>query len=132
MRVSESSDRSGDGVSATDRHPHRGRPAKPEGGPAGGACGGAVAAPAGAAPSSPVALGQARVSASTAPHYLLLSHEESPRLGNLLKVNPSIKAPADSAGILAGLTVHHAYVAFDATAGLQLLATSPAVAVVMQ
>jgi len=44
-----------------------------------------------------------RVSASTAPHYLLLSHEEAPRLGNLLKVNPSIKAPADSAGILAGL-----------------------------
>jgi len=44
-----------------------------------------------------------RVGASTAPHYLLLSHEDAPRLGNLLKVNPSIKTTADSAGILAGL-----------------------------
>jgi len=45
----------------------------------------------------------ARVSASTAPHYLLLSCEDAPRLGNLLKVNPSIKTPADAAGIAAGL-----------------------------
>lgn len=45
----------------------------------------------------------ARVSASTAPHYLLLSCEDAPRLGNLLKVNPSIKTPADAEGILAGL-----------------------------
>jgi dihydroorotase len=44
-----------------------------------------------------------RVSASTAPHFLLLSCEDAPRLGNLLKVNPSIKTPADSAGLLAAL-----------------------------
>ena len=43
------------------------------------------------------------VSASTGPHYLLLSNEDAPRLGNLLKVNPSIKTPADSAAILAAL-----------------------------
>lgn len=44
-----------------------------------------------------------RVSASTAPHFLLLSCEDAPRLGNLLKVNPSIKTPGDARGILAGL-----------------------------
>jgi len=43
------------------------------------------------------------IGASTAPHYLLLSNEDAPRLGNLLKVNPSIKTPADSEGIFAGL-----------------------------
>jgi len=43
------------------------------------------------------------VSASTGPHYLHLSHLDAPRLGNFLKVNPSIKSPADSLGILSGL-----------------------------
>jgi len=43
------------------------------------------------------------VSASTAPHYVLLSSLDAPRLGNLLKVNPSIKTPADGEAILAGL-----------------------------
>jgi dihydroorotase len=43
------------------------------------------------------------VSASTAPHFLLLSCEDAPRLGNLLKVNPSIKTPADSRALLAAL-----------------------------
>lgn len=45
----------------------------------------------------------ARVSASTAPHYLLLSCEDAPRLGNRLKVNPSIKTPADATGLIAAL-----------------------------
>jgi dihydroorotase len=44
-----------------------------------------------------------RVGSSTAPHYLLLSCEDAPRLGNLLRVNPSIKTPADSEAILEGL-----------------------------
>jgi dihydroorotase len=44
-----------------------------------------------------------RVSASTAPHYLLLTCEDAPRLGNRLKVNPSIKTPADAAGLIAAL-----------------------------
>ena len=44
-----------------------------------------------------------RVSASTAPHFVLLSCEWAERLGNLLKVNPSIKTPADGARILEGL-----------------------------
>lgn len=43
------------------------------------------------------------VGASTAPHYVLLSCEDAPRLGNFLKVNPSIKTPDDAAGILEGL-----------------------------
>jgi dihydroorotase len=43
------------------------------------------------------------VSASTAPHYLLLSCEDAPRLGNLLKVNPSIKSPADGRALVAAL-----------------------------
>jgi dihydroorotase len=43
------------------------------------------------------------IGASTAPHYLLLSSADAPALGNLLKVNPSIKTRADSEGILAGL-----------------------------
>jgi dihydroorotase len=47
------------------------------------------------------------VAASTAPHFLLLSNEDAPRLGNLLKVNPSIKTPADSAGLCAALCDGH-------------------------
>ncbi|HEV8114081.1 MAG TPA: dihydroorotase family protein [Planctomycetota bacterium] len=43
------------------------------------------------------------VSGSTAPHYLLLSCEDAKTLGNLHKVNPSIKTRDDSAGILAAL-----------------------------
>jgi dihydroorotase len=43
------------------------------------------------------------ISASTAPHYLLLSCEDAPRLGNYLKVNPSIKTRTDGAAILGGL-----------------------------
>ncbi|HEX6886309.1 MAG TPA: dihydroorotase family protein [Planctomycetota bacterium] len=43
------------------------------------------------------------IGSSTAPHYLLLSCEDAPRLGNFLKVNPSIKTPADAEAILAGL-----------------------------
>jgi dihydroorotase (multifunctional complex type) len=46
--------------------------------------------------------GQA-VSASTAPHYLLLSCEDASRLGNRIKVNPSVKTPADGAAILTAL-----------------------------
>jgi dihydroorotase len=44
-----------------------------------------------------------RIGASTAPHYLLLSNEDASALGNLLKVNPSVKTRADSEAILAGL-----------------------------
>jgi dihydroorotase len=43
------------------------------------------------------------VSASTAPHYLLLSCQDAPGLGNLLKVNPSIKTRDDAAGLVAAL-----------------------------
>lgn len=43
------------------------------------------------------------VSASTAPHYLLLTCEDAPRLGNRLKVNPSIKTPADRVALLDGV-----------------------------
>jgi len=43
------------------------------------------------------------IGASTAPHYLLLSCEDAPALGNLLKVNPSIKTRADSEAILEGI-----------------------------
>lgn len=43
------------------------------------------------------------VAASTAPHFILLSNEDAPRLGNLLKVNPSIKTPADALGLCAAL-----------------------------
>ena len=43
------------------------------------------------------------VSASTAPHYLLLSCEDAPRLANRLKVNPSIKTPADAAALIEAL-----------------------------
>jgi dihydroorotase len=44
-----------------------------------------------------------RVSGSTGPQYVLLSNEDAPRLGNLMKVNPSIKTRDDNAGILAAL-----------------------------
>jgi len=44
------------------------------------------------------------VGASTAPHYLLFSCEDAPRLGNLIKVNPSIKSREDAEAILAGLS----------------------------
>lgn len=40
------------------------------------------------------------VSGSTGPQYLLLSCEDAPRLGNLLKVNPSIKTKDDARGVL--------------------------------
>lgn len=40
---------------------------------------------------------------STGPHFLLLSCEWADKLGNLLKVNPSIKTPADSLGLCAAL-----------------------------
>jgi len=43
------------------------------------------------------------VGSSTAPHFLLLSCEDAPRLGNLLKVNPSVKTPADARGLIAAL-----------------------------
>jgi len=43
------------------------------------------------------------VSASTGPHYIHLSNEDAGKLGNLLKVNPSVKTPADARAILAGL-----------------------------
>jgi dihydroorotase len=43
------------------------------------------------------------VSASTGPHYMHLSNEDAGKLGNLLKVNPSIKTKDDARGILEGL-----------------------------
>jgi dihydroorotase len=43
------------------------------------------------------------VSASTGPHYLWLSCEDAPTLGNLLKVNPSIKTRADNRGLVDAL-----------------------------
>jgi len=43
------------------------------------------------------------VSASTGPHYIHLSNEDAGQLGNLLKVNPSVKTPADARAILQGL-----------------------------
>jgi dihydroorotase (multifunctional complex type) len=43
------------------------------------------------------------VGASTAPHYLLLDNLQVAELGNLGKVNPSIKTPEDSDGLLAAL-----------------------------
>ncbi len=44
-----------------------------------------------------------RVSGSTGPQYILLSNEDADRLGNLMKINPSIKTRDDNAGILEGL-----------------------------
>jgi len=41
--------------------------------------------------------------ASTAPHYLLLSCEDTAELGNFAKVNPSIKTRDDSAALLEAL-----------------------------
>lgn len=43
------------------------------------------------------------VSGSTGPQYIHLSNEDAPRLGNLLKINPSIKTRADNRGILDAL-----------------------------
>jgi dihydroorotase len=43
------------------------------------------------------------VGASTGPNYLFLSSEDAGRLGNLLKVNPSIKTPSDRAALRAAL-----------------------------
>ncbi|HTF86969.1 MAG TPA: dihydroorotase family protein [Planctomycetota bacterium] len=43
------------------------------------------------------------VSASTGPNYLFLTCEDAERLGNLLKVNPSIKTFADRASLRAAL-----------------------------
>ncbi len=43
------------------------------------------------------------VSGSTGPQYVFLSNEDATRLGNRLKVNPSIKTRADNAGIIAAL-----------------------------
>ncbi|MBM3989520.1 MAG: amidohydrolase family protein [Planctomycetes bacterium] len=43
------------------------------------------------------------VRSSTGPHFLLLSCEWADTLGNLLKVNPSIKTRADSLGLCAAL-----------------------------
>jgi dihydroorotase len=43
------------------------------------------------------------VSASTGPHYIHLSNEDAGKLGNLLKVNPSVKTRDDARGILEGL-----------------------------
>ena len=43
------------------------------------------------------------VSGSTGPQYILLSNEDSVRLGNLMKINPSIKTRDDNRGILEGL-----------------------------
>ena len=43
------------------------------------------------------------IGSSTAPHYVLLSCDDAARLGNRMKVNPSIKTRADGRAILAGL-----------------------------
>jgi dihydroorotase len=43
------------------------------------------------------------VSGSTGPQYVLLSNEDAKKLGNLMKINPSIKTRDDNAGILAAL-----------------------------
>ncbi len=43
------------------------------------------------------------VSGSTGPQYVHLSNEDAGRLGNLMKINPSIKTRDDNAGILAAL-----------------------------
>ncbi len=43
------------------------------------------------------------VGASTGPNYLFLSSDDAERLGNLLKVNPSIKTPADRLALRAAL-----------------------------
>jgi dihydroorotase len=43
------------------------------------------------------------VSGSTGPQYIHLSNEDAPRLGNLMKINPSIKTRDDNRGILEAL-----------------------------
>lgn len=44
-----------------------------------------------------------QVFASTAPHYALLSCEDAAELGNLIRVNPSVKTPDDRDAIIEGL-----------------------------
>lgn len=44
-----------------------------------------------------------KVCGSTGPQYVHLSNEDAGRLGNLMKINPSIKTRDDNAGILAAL-----------------------------
>ena len=43
------------------------------------------------------------VTAGTCPHYLWFTHEDTARLGPVLKVNPSIKSAADREALLEGL-----------------------------
>jgi dihydroorotase (multifunctional complex type) len=43
------------------------------------------------------------VTAGTCPHYLYFTHEDTERLGTLLKVNPSIKTAADRDRLIEGL-----------------------------
>lgn len=43
------------------------------------------------------------VSSGTCPHYLYFTHEDTARLGTLLRVNPSIKAAVDRDRLLEGL-----------------------------
>jgi dihydroorotase len=43
------------------------------------------------------------VTAGTCPHYLYFTHEDTARVGTLLKVNPSIKTAADRDRLLEGL-----------------------------
>ena len=43
------------------------------------------------------------VTAGTCPHYLYFTHEDTARVGALLKVNPSIKAAADRDRLIEGL-----------------------------
>jgi allantoinase len=45
----------------------------------------------------------AEVSSGTCPHYLYFTHEDTARVGTLLKVNPSIKAAGDRDRLLEGL-----------------------------
>jgi allantoinase len=47
--------------------------------------------------------GGAPVTAGTCPHYLYFTHEDTARLGTLLKVNPSIKTAADRDRLIEGL-----------------------------
>lgn len=44
-----------------------------------------------------------RICGSTGPQYVHFSNEDAARLGNLVKINPSIKTRDDNAGILAAL-----------------------------
>ncbi len=44
-----------------------------------------------------------RLTAEVTPHHLFFTHEDTDRLGNLLKVNPPVRAPADRDALLAAL-----------------------------